>query len=130
MQSTAKVANPEWVSFLNGFKSKKKYENVLADYLTFHDKRPGSTGMELSMRSSLPRYVDAKYAEVLENGQKRYKASTIRSWYSVLKRFWELVHHKDLKEVLPAIEINLSKWEKSMAPVKKAKTFETGELLR
>jgi hypothetical protein len=112
-------SNASWVSFLTGFTSEKVYRKNVNDFLLFHENEQPSSN-DLGM--SLIIYFQKLYDSV------NYKATSLRSFYSVFKKFWLHSGRGDLKAMLPIIESNIDKWTKVAEPAKKAGTFTKKDL--
>jgi len=63
--------------------------------------------------SSGKRYFDYKNSELNEEGDRRYSATTLRSWFSIFFAFWKHTGKGDLKMQCPIIDDNIKKWGKT-----------------
>ena len=67
---------PSWDSFLRGFKSAPMY---IDDFIRWKS----NFGEDFSLEANLIRYFDYKNSEFNEEGDCRYSATTLRSWFSI-----------------------------------------------
>ena len=96
-------SNASWVSFLTGFTSEKVYRKNVNDFLLFHEnEQPSSNDLGMSLIIYFQKLYDSG----------NYKATSLRSFYSVFKKIWLHSGRGDLKAMLPIIESNIDKWTK------------------
>ena len=115
----------EWSDAMDSFGSRKLYEDRLNDFL--EAARADHSGSTLEMK--LLNYFNNARSQKNEKGEDRYRASSFRSWNSVFSKFWKHCRNQDLKQILPAIEDKIGKWEKLQQEAKQAKTFTKDELI-
>eukprot|EP01038_Epipyxis_sp_PR26KG_P016891 gene16891-23171_t len=119
----------QWVGFLKGFKSASVYENRVNHFLSFHWMQEGNECSKEEIQSSLVSYFEMHHNELKEDGTARFAPTTMRTWLSMIGKFWEFTQRGDLKaQMLPLLESQLGKWEKGYC-VKKAKTFSNADLV-
>ena len=114
--------HPNWLSFLNDFSSKGRYEKRVQIFLDYHAASNKDT-----LEESLPQYFDESYELLNSDGNKRYAATTLRGWLSIFVAFWQYTGRGNLHHILPVLEKNISKWEKKQK-TKKTHTFTKEEL--
>jgi len=68
------------------------------------------------------------HKELNPDGSCRYAPTTLRTWLSMIGKFWEFTQRGDLKKQIPLLESQLGKWEKAYM-VKKASTFTENDLI-
>jgi hypothetical protein len=100
---------PSWDSFLRGFKSAPMYVQRIEDFMRWKS----SFGEDISLEAKLIRYFDYKNSELNEEGDRRYSATTLRSWFSIFFAFWKHTGKGDLKMQCPIIDDNIKKWGKT-----------------
>jgi hypothetical protein len=104
--------------FLKDFKSAPRYSQVIFEFLLFHEWQEECD--EESLRKSLIAYMQ----ELHDAGKA---PTTLRSRYSIAKKFWLHTGRGDLNILTPIIESNLKKWDKDHT-IKQAKVFTKAEL--
>ena len=67
------------------------------------------------------------HSEINKDGSARFAPTTLRSWLSLLGKFWEFTQRGDLKAQMPLLESQIGKWEKDYM-IKRARTFSNADL--
>lgn len=93
-------SSANWLSFLKDFKSAAIYEGRLQDFLWHH-----VTSRSSDLVASVVNYFDCAH-------DASFAPNTLRSWFSVLMKFWRYSGRGDLKNVCPLVLDNLRKWDK------------------
>ena len=115
----------EWSDAMDSFGSRKLYEDRLNDFL----EAARADHSESTLEMKLVKYFNDARTQKNEKGEDRYRASSFRSWNSVFSKFWKHCKHQDLRQILPAIEDKIGKWEKLQQEAKQARTFTKDELI-
>lgn len=114
-----------WLTFLNGFGSRAVYEKRARHFLRWYV----NFETHLSLEDAVVQYFLQHYEHVDENDQRKYSPTTLRSWLSVLAKFWEHTGRGNLKAQYPIIETKLAQWDKAYKQTQ-AKVFTLHDLER
>eukprot|EP01031_Cornospumella_fuschlensis_P028042 gene28042-33861_t len=112
----------QWQSFLSGMQSRKQYEKQVQSFISFHISYALEHPECSDLTENAVRYFDYLRSKVDGKGDPLYAPTTMRSFLSMLTKFWQMTGKGDLKTMAPLIENNLDKWDKIYKPVK-AKVF-------
>jgi hypothetical protein len=116
---------PDWISFLDTFKSAPCYIKELNRYLVYHEMQPIVT--EESLLPNVKSYFNDNFDETKTDAKNRRAPPTMRSAFSVLKKFWRYSARGDLKQLAPLVGDKLNTWDKEWTTTK-APTFTKGDL--
>lgn len=114
-----------WQTFLNGFASRAVYDKRARHFLCWYV----NFETHLSLEDAVVQYFLQHYEHVDENGLRIYSPTTLRSWLSVLVKFWEHTGRGNLKAQYPIIETKLAQWDKAYKQTQ-AKVFTLHDLER
>ncbi|KAJ1418006.1 hypothetical protein B484DRAFT_466499, partial [Ochromonadaceae sp. CCMP2298] len=95
--------NANWVGFLRNLLSKERYEKIILELLLYHELQ--LYFFEDTLIASIISYFDECYDAGLA-------PTTLRSRFSVVKKFWLHTGRCNLSQLAPLVESNLSKWDK------------------
>jgi hypothetical protein len=118
-----KINNKSWCTFLLSIKSSNEYSSRILDWADYHTPPD-------HFSDSLIDYFADRQAEttVVKGVEKcRYAASTLVSWYSMFKRFFNFAHDMDVDVECKIIGVWLKNWSKSQK-VTKSKVFKKSEI--
>jgi hypothetical protein len=107
---------PDWISFLNTFKSANTYIKELNRYLVYHEMQPIAT--EESLLPNLKNYFNDNFDPEKTDPKDRRAPPTMRSAFSVLKKFWLYNTRGDLKLQAPLVGDKLNTWSKEWTTTK------------
>jgi len=122
-----------WNHFLEGFESKKKYEQRIDEFYTFGDSKGyqrDDNGYFLSAEQVLHQYFITSHSidkEEEQDNKQCYAPTTLRGWYSMFQKYWLHNGKGNLDTIAPIIDSDLVKWSKGYEE-KKAKTFSKEQL--
>lgn len=112
------LSKADWQQFLRSIKNSTVYENRMKDFLMWFAKR--SEPSELHVE--LGRYFHVRHDETDEDGNAKYAPTSLRSWLSVFRNYWQYTGLGDLRILAPLIEKDIGRWEK-IYKCKKAAVF-------
>lgn len=96
-----------WLSFISDLSSKEIYSKRVLDFLLFHEKSG-----EVNIERSVEAYFDDAHSAKKEDGNFRFSAPTLSSWFSILVKFWLCTGRGDLNKSCVLVFHNLKKWKK------------------
>ena len=111
-----------WKRFINNTSSGKVYSARIYDFLEWVMNKREETSETNDLHVYLIFYFDAEHCEVKGDLTPRYGPTTLRGWFSMFMRFWQLSGKGHLRTLCPSIELDLLAWE-SDYNVKVATTF-------
>ncbi len=114
-----------WKRFLKDFPSADDYRKRVDDFLSWY----GEFCDKNTLEEGLIDYFDWLLDMVNEDGSRRYCGSSLRSFYSMVKRFWQLCKCVNLDNVVPIIGLNISKVEKCQV-IERANVFTKEDLIK
>jgi hypothetical protein len=119
-----------WDHFLEGFESRKKYEQRIVLFYTFGDSKGyqrDDNGYFLSAEQVLHQYFITSHSIVKKDNKRCYAPTTLRGWYSMFQKYWLHDGKGNLDTIAPIIDSDLVKWSKGYEE-KKSKTFSKEQL--
>ena len=130
IMSNFDLNHPLWLSAMNEFASAKTYcDRLVAINVWLTACIPIESQTPANFLLNLINYFDTHHSLLLESGEHQYSATTMRSWYSMIKKYFTMVGLGALDTLLPQLNDSLGKWEK-LQTVKKARVFEKEEMAR
>ena len=81
------VDNRHWLEFIDQFPSGKTYESRMEALVDIHFEKDDAASIPL--HQSIEDYIKSNHARD-ENGKFRYSSSTLRTWLSVFKKWYEI----------------------------------------
>jgi hypothetical protein len=103
----------DWVTYLTDFPSAPRYEQILGHFLVSRETQPDKT--ERGLLAAVGTYFRHERA-------MGRKVSTLRSRFSVLKKFWTHSGRGELPPQITSVEECFAKWQKKDTIVQ-ARTF-------
>jgi hypothetical protein len=119
------LKHPNWISFLHGFPSGPVYKNRLESFMEYFNVHCEGETMSESARH----YLEVHREMLNDKNEIMYKSSTLQSWFSMLKKFFEVTGRGNLDALEPLIQSHLKKWRKQDTKTK-AFAFDEEDLRR
>jgi len=104
--------NISWKQFIVNKASSSKYVARINDFLHWQLDSRVTAGAN-SLVDKLVLYFQASHLALKDNGsmEARYAPTTLRGWFSMFVRFWQLTGKGNLHVLCPIIELNITCWE-------------------
>ena len=65
-----------------------------------------------------------------EDGEKKFRGTTLRSNYSMIKKYFTLIHKIDLDAIMPQIADRLREYEQEQPAIIQADTFTAEDIIK
>ncbi len=116
-----RTTSTSWETFCNGNTTGKEYKKRIDDFLLFRTKRNADESLECT----LYHYFLLKHELTDNDGIQLHAPTSMRSWLSMFKRWWQFTQGENLDCAL--VEVMLKQWDKRHL-VSKASTFTREDL--
>jgi hypothetical protein len=126
-----KLDNRNWTRFVGSIQTGKDYVARITDFEVYNNgaenKTPGAPLVD-----SLTDYFDVRRAETKKEKEGsglicKHAGTTMQGWYSMFKRYFDLVHAVDIDKECKIIQLQLAGWQKTQKVVK-AKTYKKADM--
>ena len=91
--------------------------------------RYGNSWEVTSLEAGYYAYLMFQHSLKNDDGSPKHAGTTLRSKFSMIKKYFSLIHHVDLLDTMPQISDRLKEYEKQQNSVIKACTFSVQELV-
>ena len=99
--------HPEWIRFLEHFKSASVYRKRVDHFIQSLDR----VLVTEELGQELINYFHIQHNMKKEDGSPQNTATVFRTWFSVFLNFFSLSRRSDLKQLIPSMYNDLTRWE-------------------
>jgi hypothetical protein len=115
--------NKSWQIYLGGIATRRDYEHRVDDFCVYH--KPPNALPDSLIDYFYERQQETKMVKKVE--KCRYAATTMISWFSMFKKFFDYCHDIDIEKECKILPIALKNWSK-LQKVTKSKVFTKADI--